>query len=99
MLLTATPEQLGKESHFARLRLLDPDRFTDIDHFVQQEQGYRELADQAEALLADPESAMRSMICSIAMALDGCFFVILDMRLKASLIVKCVGSIGSRRRR
>ena len=55
LLLTATPEQLGKESHFARLRLLDPDRFTDIDHFVQQEQGYRELADQAEALLADPE--------------------------------------------
>ncbi|MDC1287371.1 SNF2-related protein, partial [Gammaproteobacteria bacterium] len=35
LLLTATPEQLGKESHFARLRLLDPDRFTDIDHFVQ----------------------------------------------------------------
>jgi ATP-dependent helicase HepA len=55
LLLTATPEQLGKESHFARLRLLDPDRFTDINHFVQQEQGYRELADQAEVLLADPE--------------------------------------------
>ena len=55
LLLTATPEQLGKESHFARLRLLDLDRFTDIDHFVQQEQGYRQLADQAEALLADPE--------------------------------------------
>ncbi|HUV20773.1 MAG TPA: RNA polymerase-associated protein RapA [Gammaproteobacteria bacterium] len=55
LLLTATPEQLGKESHFARLRLLDPDRFSDIDHFLQQELGYRELADQAEALLADPE--------------------------------------------
>jgi len=57
LLLTATPEQLGKESHFARLRLLDPDRFTDLDHFLQQEQGYRELAEQAEALLADPERA------------------------------------------
>ncbi len=57
LLLTATPEQLGKESHFARLRLLDPDRFSDIDHFVQQEQGYRELADQAEALLDDPDKA------------------------------------------
>jgi ATP-dependent helicase HepA len=57
LLLTATPEQLGKESHFARLRLLDPDRFTDIDHFLQQERGYRELADQAEALLADSASS------------------------------------------
>ena len=57
LLLTATPEQLGKESHFARLRLLDPDRFSDLDHFVQEEQGYRELADQAEALLDDPERA------------------------------------------
>lgn len=27
LLLTATPEQLGLESHFARLRLLDPERF------------------------------------------------------------------------
>lgn len=31
LLLTATPEQLGLESHFARLRLLDPDRFHDFD--------------------------------------------------------------------
>ena len=55
LLLTATPEQLGKESHFARLRLLDPDRFVDLDHFLQEEQGYRQLAAQAEELLADPE--------------------------------------------
>jgi ATP-dependent helicase HepA len=58
LLLTATPEQLGKESHFARLRLLDPDRFVDIDHFLQEEQGYRQLAGQAEELLADPERAV-----------------------------------------
>ncbi|MCK5263959.1 MAG: DEAD/DEAH box helicase family protein, partial [Gammaproteobacteria bacterium] len=31
LLLTATPEQLGKESHFARLRLLDPDRFHNFE--------------------------------------------------------------------
>ena len=57
LLLTATPEQLGKESHFARLRLLDPDRFVDLDHFLQEEQGYRQLAAQAEELLADPDRA------------------------------------------
>ena len=30
LLLTATPEQLGVTSHFARLRLLDPDRYYDF---------------------------------------------------------------------
>ena len=33
LLLTATPEQLGLDSHFARLRLLDPNRFHDLDAF------------------------------------------------------------------
>ena len=50
LLLTATPEQLGKESHFARLRLLDPNRFEDLDHFIQDESGYGRLADLVEAL-------------------------------------------------
>jgi ATP-dependent helicase HepA len=33
LLLTATPEQLGIEGHFARLRLLDPARYYDIKQF------------------------------------------------------------------
>ncbi len=53
LLLTATPEQLGKESHFARLRLLDPDRFSDLDHFIDEEQHYRPVADIVEALMLD----------------------------------------------
>ncbi len=57
LLLTATPEQLGKESHFARLRLLDPDRFADLGRFLDDEQGYGELADQVEAMLDDPAGA------------------------------------------
>ena len=55
LLLTATPEQLGKESHFARLRLLDPDRFADLESFLEQERGYEALAREAEALLDDPD--------------------------------------------
>ncbi len=55
LLLTATPEQLGKESHFARLRLLDPDRFSDLDRFLQDERGYQQLAEQAETLMQEPE--------------------------------------------
>ena len=53
LLLTATPEQLGKESHFARLRLLDPDRFPDFDSFVAEEQAYEPVARAVETLLGD----------------------------------------------
>ncbi|MFN0066004.1 MAG: helicase-related protein [Limisphaerales bacterium] len=44
LLLTATPEQLGAAGHFARLRLLDPDRFHDLATFEQEAAGYRETA-------------------------------------------------------
>jgi ATP-dependent helicase HepA len=53
LLLTATPEQLGKASHFARLRLLDPDRFPDFDTFVEEEKTYEPIARVVEALLND----------------------------------------------
>src|SRR5690606_35002885 len=36
LLLTATPEQLGEESHFARLRLLDPNRYADYEDFINE---------------------------------------------------------------
>ncbi|MCW8973831.1 MAG: RNA polymerase-associated protein RapA [Gammaproteobacteria bacterium] len=51
LLLTATPEQLGKESHFARLRLLDADRFPDFDSFLAEEAAYEPVAHAVEALL------------------------------------------------
>jgi len=53
LLLTATPEQLGVASHFARLHLLDPDRFPDLDTFVQEEQGYQRIAHAIDALLGN----------------------------------------------
>ena len=53
LLLTATPEQLGKESHFARLRLLDPSRFNDLNSFLQEESNYEPLADLVDALQSD----------------------------------------------
>ena len=51
LLLTATPEQLGKESHFARLRLLDPDRFPTFQQFVEEEENYEPYAQVIEDLL------------------------------------------------
>ena len=53
LLLTATPEQLGPSSHFARLRLLDPHRFHNLDTFLAEESHYTKLAETAELLIAD----------------------------------------------
>ncbi len=53
ILLTATPEQLGKESHFARLRLLDPDRFYSFSAFVEEERLFEPVANAAKLLLAE----------------------------------------------
>jgi ATP-dependent helicase HepA len=52
LLLTATPEQFGLAGHFARLRLLDPDRFYDLDDFVREAQSYADVARVADRLLA-----------------------------------------------
>ncbi|MFY3758072.1 RNA polymerase-associated protein RapA, partial [Escherichia coli] len=52
LLLTATPEQLGQQSHFARLRLLDPNRFHDYQEFVAEQQKYRPVADAVTLLLS-----------------------------------------------
>ena len=52
LLLTATPEQLGMASHFARLRLLDPDRFHSLDAFIQESGAYREVARLTEKVIA-----------------------------------------------
>ncbi|WP_345830471.1 RNA polymerase-associated protein RapA [Erwinia sp. HDF1-3R] len=61
LLLTATPEQLGMESHFARLRLLDPDRFHDFDAFVEEQQHFRPIADAVTGLLADKSISQQEM--------------------------------------
>ncbi len=50
LLLTATPEQLGVAGHFARLRLLDPDRFHDLAQFERETAAYGEVASLAERL-------------------------------------------------
>ena len=51
LLLTATPEQLGVSSHFARLRLLDPARFHSLEAFLEEENNYQPVAMAASALI------------------------------------------------
>jgi ATP-dependent helicase HepA len=69
LLLTATPEQLGKASHFARLRLLDADRFHDFEAFVAEEAAYEPVANAVEELLNDQpmdERARQVLMASLS---------------------------------
>lgn len=50
LLLTATPEQAGLESHFARLRLLDPERFHDYQAYLAETEQYANLNQLIEQL-------------------------------------------------
>lgn len=52
LLLTATPEQLGVAGHFARLRLLDPARYADLEAFRQEEARYEPVNQLVQTLLA-----------------------------------------------
>ncbi len=51
LLLTATPEQLGQKSHFARLRLLDSDRFSNYQDFIAEQQSFEPIAEGMELLI------------------------------------------------
>ena len=72
LLLTATPEQMGPESHFARLRLLDPDRFHDLATYQEEERSYEPVADAVQELLDNdrlPEASCNHLIGFLG---DGC---------------------------
>ena len=51
LLLTATPEQLGEASHFARLRLLDPHRYHSLDKFLNEVDSFKTIAHVVDNLL------------------------------------------------
>ncbi|MBM7132044.1 RNA polymerase-associated protein RapA [Dyella mobilis] len=51
ILLTATPEQLGRSGHFARLRLLDPQRYHDLDLYLAESERFQALSHIADKLL------------------------------------------------
>ncbi len=50
ILLTATPEQLGRSGHFARLRLLDPARYDDLAQYQREADHYAQLSGIVEKL-------------------------------------------------
>ncbi|MCM0613540.1 RNA polymerase-associated protein RapA [Marinobacter sediminum] len=69
LLLTATPEQVGVASHFARLRLLDPARFHDLEAFREEEQQYEainnvvlRLQDEQGEITGDDRTALQGWL-------------------------------------
>ncbi|MDA3854592.1 MAG: RNA polymerase-associated protein RapA, partial [Bacteroidales bacterium] len=59
LLLTATPEQLGVESHCARLRLLDPNRYANYTDFIKESSDNKDIATIVEKLSLDKKIAVR----------------------------------------
>ncbi|MFT6864257.1 MAG: ATP-dependent helicase HepA [Akkermansiaceae bacterium] len=60
LLLTATPQQLGAEGHFARLQLLDPHRYNDLEAFMAESEYYEQVADAIDLVQAgeQPDAAL-----------------------------------------
>ena len=71
LLLTATPEQLGIESHFARLRLLDPDRYSDLAQFREEQTHYAEVNTLVQKLIAENGVALLANDTALQAELNG----------------------------
>jgi ATP-dependent helicase HepA len=53
LLLSGTPEILGLAGHYARLHLLDPNRFHDFNQFIEETMGYKPITDLANKLISN----------------------------------------------
>ena len=70
ILLTATPEQLGRSGHFARLRLLDPQRYHDLDTYLAEAERFQPLSQVADKLL-DGEALNDAELAMLRTAFTG----------------------------
>ena len=60
LLLTATPENAGIDGHFARLRLLDPQRYHSLSAFREEQNQYGDITALIEGLRDQPASTLAS---------------------------------------
>ncbi len=67
LLLTATPQQLGAEGHFARLRLLDPDRYPSLEAFLKEADDYQPVAQIAGKLISKKKLTVKEVARLAAM--------------------------------
>ncbi|TBR40008.1 MULTISPECIES: RNA polymerase-associated protein RapA [Dyella] len=79
VLLTATPEQLGRSGHFARLRLLDPQRYHNLDTYLAESDSFQQLSRITDRLL-DGETLEADQLAALrdAFAGDGALVARLD---------------------
>lgn len=68
LLLSGTPEQLGEHGHFARLRLLDPKRHTDLETYQRESLGFAGVADLVDEIAE--ERPLTSELRSAALERD-----------------------------
>ncbi|MDC0598458.1 RNA polymerase-associated protein RapA [Gammaproteobacteria bacterium] len=73
ILLTATPDQLGQKSHFALLRLLDPNRFHNFTEFVREQDDFIQIAGLIEKLEALDLQSEHKEAATIAQELASLF--------------------------
>jgi len=66
-LLSATPEQLGLEGHFARLRILDPNRYYDMNKFIEEQKFYKTAGQIADKILSKQTLTTqdRKVVCKL----------------------------------
>ncbi len=69
LLLTATPTQLGEEGHFARLRLLDPERHADFESW-KREAGQHQGTALMGAAIASGDALPPGMVAQLATKLE-----------------------------
>ena len=70
LLLTATPEEMGVAGHFARLRLLDPSRYSSLKQFTQENAAYNELVPLIEKMIAREHLSKVDRSCIEELGID-----------------------------
>ena len=58
LLLSGTPLQFQPESHFHRLRMLDPVRFYDYAKYLEEQETYKKIASDLSKLPSDPNAVL-----------------------------------------
>ncbi len=81
LLLTATPEQAGITSHFARLRLLDPSRFYELTAFKKEEEGYKKINQLVQELLSGNATTVVDLSAELKQKLSDYLGVLDDVSL------------------
>jgi ATP-dependent helicase HepA len=62
LLLSATPERLGLQSHFSRLQLLDKEKFHSFEEFQASYESYQDLADDLQELLSSGHDSKGAVV-------------------------------------